>query len=93
LANRIFLVEDKKLRCFEGDFEYYLAKCKHQEAQEEIGEDYRTISENIKRLELELAFLAGKLDEVADEEEKEKLNERFLTVARELNKNKKLLKL
>lgn len=92
LANRIFTIEDKKLHCFDGDYEYYSAKRKHQKEKKLIGEDYRIISENIKRLELELAFLSGKLDETMDEEEKEKLNEKFLAVARELNKNKELLR-
>ncbi|NLZ52175.1 MAG: ABC-F type ribosomal protection protein [Thermoanaerobacteraceae bacterium] len=91
LANKIFTIEDRKLHCFEGGYEYYLTKRKHQEKNEEIGADYRTISENIKRLELELAYLSGKLDETMDEEEKEKLNEKFLAVARELNKNRELL--
>lgn len=91
LANKIFTIEDRKLHCFEGDYEYYLTKRKHQEKNKEIGADYRTISENIKRLELELAFLSGKLDKTMDEEEKEKLNEKFLAVARELNKNRELL--
>lgn len=93
LANRIFTIEDRKLYCFEGDYEYYLAKNKYQKAQKEIGADFRLISDNIKRLELELAFLSGKLDETVDEEEKEKLNEKFLAVARELNKNRELLKM
>jgi len=92
LANRIFTIENKTLNCFEGDYEYYLAKRKDQEAQKEIGADYRIISENIQRLELELAFLSGKLNETVDEEEKEKLNEKFLAVARELNKNRELLR-
>ena len=92
MANRIFTIENKTLNCFEGDYEYYLAKRKDQEAQKEIGADYRIISENIQRLELELAFLSGKLNETVDEEEKEKLNEKFLAVARELNKNRELLR-
>ena len=92
LANKVFTIENRKLYCFEGNYDYYLAKRKDQQAQKEIGTDYRTVAENIKRLELELAFLSGKLDETVDEEEKEKLNERFLAVARELNKNRELLK-
>lgn len=91
LSKRVFLIEDKKIHCFEGDYEYYLAKRKQQEEKEEIGAEYQILSENIKRLELELAFLSGKLDETIDEEEKEKLNEKFLSVARELNKKRNLL--
>ena len=91
LANRVFTIEDKKLYCFEGDYEYYLAKRKKQRKKKEIGIEHRIISDNIKRLELELAFLSGKLNEASDEIEKEKLNERFLTVAKELNKDRELL--
>jgi len=92
LASRIFSIEDKQLNCFEGDFEYYLAKQRDQETQREIGADYRIINENIQRLELELAFLSGKLNETLDEEEKVKLNEKFLAVARKLKENRELLR-
>ncbi|MDD4569579.1 MAG: ATP-binding cassette domain-containing protein [Tepidanaerobacteraceae bacterium] len=91
LANRVFTIEDKKLYCFDGDYEYYLAKRKKQSEKKQIGMKHGIISDNIKRLELELAFLSGKLNETSDEEEKEKLNTRFLAVARELNKNRGLL--
>jgi ATP-binding cassette subfamily F protein 3 len=91
LANRVFTIEDKQLHCFDGDYEYYLAKRKKQRQKKEIGMKYSILSDNIKRLELELAFLSGKLNETSDEEEKEKLDERFLMVAKELNKNRELL--
>ena len=91
LANRVFTIEDKRLHCFDGDYEYYLTKRKKQRQKKEIGIEYGILSDNIKRLELELAFLSGKLNETSDEEEKEKLDERFLMVAKELNKNRELL--
>ncbi|HHY70657.1 MAG TPA: ABC-F family ATP-binding cassette domain-containing protein, partial [Thermoanaerobacterales bacterium] len=91
LAKRVFTIEDKKLYCLEGDYQYYLAKRKKQRNKKEVGMEYGILSDNIKRLELELAFLSGKLNEASDEEEKEKLDDRFLMVAKELNKNRELL--
>lgn len=43
------------------------------------------------KLEVELAFLGGKLDGILDEEEKEQLNRQYLKLARELNEKKKHL--
>ena len=41
------------------------------------------------KLELELAYLGGKLDQTIDEEEKEELNRRYLELARELNRKRR----
>lgn len=92
LANRIFVIDDRKLYCYDGSYEYYMAKRREQRAEEEKGDEYRRLADNITRLECELAFLGGKLNEARDEEEKEELNRRFLEVARELNENKECIK-
>ncbi|WP_159426146.1 ribosomal protection-like ABC-F family protein [Desulfolucanica intricata] len=92
LANRVFVIDNRKLYHYAGDYQYYLAKCKEQKAKEEVGADYQQLTDTIRQLECELAFLGGKLNEALDEEEKVKLNERFLTTAKELNKTKQLLK-
>lgn len=41
------------------------------------------------KLEVELAYLGGKLDETLDHEEKEELNRRYLEIAKELNQKRK----
>ncbi|WP_156779577.1 hypothetical protein [Desulforamulus reducens] len=92
LANRIFLMENKKMHCYDGDYEYYLNKCREQKEKEEIALDYGYITDNIRRLECELAFLGGKLNEALEQDEKEELNEKFLAIAKELRINKDLLK-
>lgn len=88
LANRIFVIDDRKLYCYDGSYD----KRREQRAEEEKGDEYRRLADNITRLECELAFLGGKLNEARDEEEKEELNRRFLEVARELNENKECIK-
>jgi len=92
LANRVFVIDNQNLYCYDGDYEYYLAKCKEQKMNEKIGVKYKDIAESISRLECELAFLGGRLNEVVDEEEKEALSKKFLEVAKELNKQKERLK-
>ena len=57
-----------------------------------MGVDFAQISNNIRRLELELAFLSGKLAEPLAEEEKEQFNQEFIRVVKELNTYKALLK-
>jgi ATP-binding cassette subfamily F protein 3 len=92
LANRVFVIDDQKLYCYDGDYEYYLAKCKEQEMNEEIGVEYKDLTESISRLECELAFLGGQFNEVLDEEDKEIINKKYLAVAKELNKQKEVFK-
>lgn len=89
LANRIFLIENKKLRVFEGNYEYYLSKSRKDKIEQEKEKQHRDIAESIMKLELELAYLGGKLDQAIDEEEKEELNRQYLKVASELNKKRK----
>lgn len=92
LANRIFLLENQGLSCYDGGYEYYLTKCREQRKQAEVGLDYGQIADTIRRLECELAFLGGKLNEPLEPAEKESLNERFLAIAKELRNNRELLK-
>lgn len=92
LANRVFVIDNQNLYCYDGDYEYYLAKCKEQKMNEEIGVKYKDLAESISRLECELAFLGGQLYEVVDEEEKEVLSNKYLAVAKELNEQKGRLK-
>ena len=89
LASRIFLIEDKKLRIFEGNYEYYLSKSRKEKIDQEKEKLNRDIRESIMKLELELAYLGGKLDQTIDEEEKEELNRRYLELARELNQKRR----
>jgi ATP-binding cassette subfamily F protein 3 len=91
LADRIFLIEDQRLHCYEGDYNYFVKKRTEQRAEKEIGAEYRRLTDDISRLECELAFLGGQLNIVADDQEKEILNRRFIETARELNRNKERL--
>lgn len=90
IANKIFILENLKLICYDGDYEYYLSKLKEKKLQESIGEELGNITDNINRLECELAFLSGRLNDVLDEKEKEELNKRFFATAKELNNHRKI---
>ncbi len=92
LANRIFLLQNQRIKCYDGNYEYYLAKREKESLQAKVGVDFAQISNNIRRLELELAFLSGKLAEPLAEEEKEQFNQEFIRVVKELNTYKALLK-
>jgi ATPase subunit of ABC transporter with duplicated ATPase domains len=91
LANKIFVLEKRELICYEGNYEYYLDKCKKQNLNQEIGEDLGDITDNINRLECELAFLSGRLNEILDEEEKEELDRKFFLAAKKLKEYRRLL--
>jgi ATP-binding cassette subfamily F protein 3 len=92
LANRVFVIDNRKLYLYDGDYGYYLNKCREHKAKNRFGMGYDEMADNIRRLECELAFLGGKLSEKLDEEEKEELNRKFLATAKELNECKKMLK-
>ncbi len=88
LANRVLVIDDRRLRSYDGNYDYYLTKCKEEKRKEEFGAKYQDLVDNICRLECELAFLGGQLSGVLNEEEKETLDERYLATAKELNKLK-----
>jgi len=92
VANRIFNIDNQKLNCYDGNYEYYLAKCRIQKVKDNIGSEYEQLTDSIRKLECELAFLGAKLNEKMDDTEKKQLNERFLAAAKELNTHKERLK-
>lgn len=85
LANRVFRIRDKKIISYDGDFDYYMQKCMEEKEIIEIGEEYKTLIDDIRRLECHLAFLSGQLNQVQDEEEKQRIDSEFIKTARELN--------
>lgn len=85
LAKRIFLIEDKKLHIFEGNYDYYLSVSRRERVESSIEKQHKDIAESIMKLEIELAYIGGKLDAAQDEAEKEELNKRYLETARKLN--------
>lgn len=88
IANRIFELEDGKIKIFDGNYDFYLTKKQENAAAENSAENYKSIRDNIAKLECELAFLSGKLDEKLEEEEKQQLNDKFLKTAKELRRLK-----
>ncbi|MGI6097234.1 MAG: ribosomal protection-like ABC-F family protein [Dethiobacteria bacterium] len=99
LANKVWEIVDGRLHTYEGNYEYYLSKRRkeniiqeNEHVNNQSGIGVQELAETITRLECELAFLGGKLDQTKDEKEKEKLQERFLRLARELNDFKCLRK-
>lgn len=92
LANRVFVIKGKTLHCYDGGYEYYLSKLKEQRLRDRFGADCKRLEDNIRRLECQLAFISGKLDEVEDGDEKQKLHQKFLDTAREINKSREYLK-
>ncbi|MGI6658146.1 MAG: ribosomal protection-like ABC-F family protein [Dethiobacteraceae bacterium] len=91
LANRIFLLEKQKLQCYEGDYQYFLAKRRQQHTETKVGSNYQQVKDKIRCLEYEIALLSGQLAAAIDEQEKEQLEAKFLNCARELAVQKKLL--
>ena len=90
LANRVLHLENQTLRHYEGDYDYYLAKNEQGSVNGRVQLNINEINDTITRLECELAFLSGKLSEPLEEDKKDKLNQDFLRIARELNKWKEL---
>lgn len=92
VANRVFTIAGQKLTIYDGNYDYYLAKCREQRAQDHTGAEFGRLTDNIRRLECELAFLGARLNEPMAEQEKSRLSEKYLSIARELNAQRALLK-
>lgn len=78
LADTIWKIEDKTLKCYPGDYDYYLYK---REA------DRNNVKDKILLLEVQLSNLLAKLNTAGDEE-KMILNTQFIELKRELNRLK-----
>ncbi|MEG6521277.1 ribosomal protection-like ABC-F family protein [Desulfotomaculum sp. 1211_IL3151] len=84
IATKVLLLEDGSLKCYEGNYEYYLRKRKNQCTQNNGQLDLITIRNRILQLECDLACIGGKLNDRLSEEEKKGLNEEYMRKAREL---------
>jgi len=80
LANTVWEIEDNALKCYPGDYDYYLYKREY---------DRDNVKDKILLLEVQLANLLAKLDAVNDEKEKIRLNTQSIELKRELNRLKK----
>lgn len=85
LATKIFRKKDQKIVSYEGGFDYYLQKSREEKEIIDTGGEYKTLTDDIRRLECRLAFLSGQINQVQDEEEKQRIDLEFIKTARELN--------
>lgn len=83
LANKIVTIEDHKLNCYNGDYDYYLKKMCLDKERARVGDKYNYLHANILRLECELAVAAANLDK-----NKEETLENFFQLSSELSKFK-----
>lgn len=91
IANKIYLIKNKAVQCYEGNYAYYLTKSQEERGAAAQDDDSPIIRDKISRLEVELALLSSKLAEPLDEEARAFLNAEFLRVAREINNYKEAL--
>lgn len=79
VANTIWEIEDKKINCYPGDYEYYVFK------KDRLKDG--DIKDKILLLEVQLSKISSELDKAKDSE-KEELNRRFIELTREINRLK-----
>lgn len=92
LARRILSIKDRKILSYDGGYDYFLEKCREEQTKQGLGPKYKEITDNIRRLENQLAFLSGQLSGAEEEEEKNRLEGEFFRTACELQENKEALK-
>jgi flagellar biosynthesis chaperone FliJ len=86
-------INDYKLDAYSGSYEEYISKKEENKKAGNSKVDYKAIKDIISRLECELAFLSGQFNDKHNEEEKENLNCKFISTARELNNYKNKIKM
>lgn len=92
LANRVLEINDYKLAAYSSSYEEYINKKEENKKAENSKVDYKALKDIISRLECELAFLSGQFNDKLNDEEKENLNCKFISTARELNNYKNKIK-
>lgn len=92
ISTRVFEVNNHKINCYEGDYEYYLQKKNEEKKKEQIGEDYKNIEAHIIKLECDMAYVSSMLDKKkCSEEEKQEKLDKFFSIAYELEEYRKLI--
>ncbi len=92
-SNRIFEIEDRKIKIYEGNYEYYLSKKLDDEKKERVGIDYTSIKNEIRRLECEIAFMSGRFaDPRLGAEEKTELDRKFIETSRKIREYREMVK-
>jgi ATPase subunit of ABC transporter with duplicated ATPase domains len=91
IATKIMLLKYGLLKLYNGNYDYFMSKSKNESRQTTGGIDLISIHNRILKLECELAYVGGKLNERLSDDEKKNLNEDYLKIAKELNKLKRLL--
>lgn len=80
VASTIWEIEDKKINCYPGDYEYYTFK------KDRLKDG--DIKDRILLLEVQLSKISAELDRAKDAE-KEELNKKFIELTREINSLKR----
>lgn len=91
VATKILLLELGSLKCYEGNYEYYLQKRKNECTLNNAQLDFITIRDRILQIECDLAFIGGKLNDILSEEEEKSLNEEYIKKAQELKALRQLM--
>lgn len=84
IANKIIEIKDKKLKVYNRNYDYYIAKNNEEYTKQEVGMEYNNIKNKLQVLEYELAFLSGKLSEPLEEKEKKQLTDKFIKISKEI---------
>lgn len=84
IANKIIEIKDKKLKVYNGNYDYYIEKNNEEYTKQEVGMEYNNIKNKLQVLEYELAFLSGKLSEPLEEKEKKQLTDKFIKISQEI---------
>ncbi len=92
IASKIIVLEHGALRCYAGDYDYYLEKRKDEGIAAGNEVDLISMRSHILQLECELAFMGGRLNEKLEDDEKRKLSELYLRTAYKLNELRRLCK-
>ncbi|WP_231702838.1 ribosomal protection-like ABC-F family protein [Desulfocucumis palustris] len=91
IATKILLLEHGSLKCYEGNYDYYLRKKKIECTLNNDQLDFIIIRNRILQLECDLAFIGGKLNDRLSEEEKKSLNEEYIRKSQELKALRQLV--
>lgn len=78
IANKIMQLENGVLKFYRGDYAYYSAKQRAEAQQNAAWATMADLDDRILQLEYDLAYLAGKLSKIRNEEEQMILHREYL---------------
>lgn len=92
IAGRIFEISGGKIKSYCGNYDAYVKAREEETKEDSVGENYKEIKDEIIKLECELSYVSGKLDEDLGGVERDEFDKQFMDISKKLRQCREKIK-